>query len=161
MKLSTVLERGPVVLTWYRGGWCPYCNIALQAWVEANPDILKRGATLVALTPELPDATAATVEEHGLPFLVLTDLNHTVAERFGLVFELDADTAGRDEEKFKLSEKNGEAAGAKLPLPATYVITPDRKIAYAFLDVDYKKRAEPAEVLKVLDGLVGPSGVQR
>lgn len=151
--LHALLQNGPVILTWYRGGWCPYCNIALQAWIEVNPDIIKRGATLLALTPELPDATAATVKKHGLPFVVLTDLNHVAAEKFGLVFKLDQDTAKRYEEKFQLSLKNGADAGTRLPLPATYVIASDRKIAYAFLNPDYKKRAEPAKAIEVLDGL--------
>ncbi len=83
IKLSGLLKDGPVVLTWYRGGWCPYCNIALAAFQEKLPGIKAAGARLVALTPELPDKSLSTKEKNSLTFEVLTDLNHAVAANTG------------------------------------------------------------------------------
>ena len=92
VKLSTLLKNGNVVLTWYRGGWCPYCNRALQGWQEVLAEIKAQGATFVALTPELPDYSLSTKEKHQLTFEILTDLNNEVASRYGLVFTLDENT---------------------------------------------------------------------
>ncbi len=153
VRLSDLLKEGPVVLTWYRGGWCPYCNIALASLTKHNDDFTKLGATLVALTPELPDTTAETVKEQGLPFEVLSDIDHKVADQFGLVFKLNDDTRVRYAEKFKLVERSGEKAADRLPLPATYVIGTDGVIRYAFLDADYRRRAEPEDIIAVLKEL--------
>ncbi|YCM46956.1 redoxin domain-containing protein (plasmid) [Verrucomicrobiaceae bacterium 227] len=165
VKLSDLLKAGPVVVTWYRGGWCPYCNIALAALTEKNEEITGLGATLVALTPERPDATAGSVKEHGLDFQVLTDENHTLAEKFGLVFPLNEDTRQRYQAKFKLEERSGKAAADRLPLPATYVISQDGTITYAFADADYRRRAEPDRIVDALralkDGPTGPHLVQQ
>ena len=96
-----------MVLTWYRGGWCPYCNRALQGWQEVLAEIKAQGATFVALTPELPDYSLSTKEKHQLTFEILTDLNNEVASRYGLVFTLDENTAVRYEKGFGLSAYNG------------------------------------------------------
>lgn len=151
VSLSTLLEQGPVVLTWYRGGWCPYCNITLAALQKALPDIQASGAQLVALTPELPDKALTTAEKNDLKFLVLTDLNHEVAKRYNVAFELTPDVASRYKKHFDLLEYNGAEAGeTTLPLAATYVIDRDGMVRYAFLDADYRKRAEPAEIVAFL-----------
>ena len=153
VRLSDLLKEGPVVLTWYRGAWCPYCNIALASLTKHNDDFKKLGATLVALTPELPDTTAETVKEQVLPFEVLSDIDHKVAEQYGLVFKLNDDTRARYAEKFKLVERSGEKAADRLPLPATYVIGTDGVIRYAFLDADYRRRAEPEDIIAALKKL--------
>lgn len=153
VQLSNLLKEGPVVLTWYRGGWCPYCNIALASLTKHNDDFKKLGATLVALTPELPDTTAETVKEQGLSFEVLSDIDHEVADQYGLVFKLNDDTRVRYAEKFKLVERSGEKAADRLPLPATYVIGTDSVIRYAFIDADYRRRAEPEDIIEALKKL--------
>ncbi|MDF1741136.1 MAG: redoxin domain-containing protein [Verrucomicrobiales bacterium] len=159
VKLSALLKSGPVVLTWYRGGWCPYCNIALAAFAAKNDEFRALDATFVAVTPELPDATNESVKEHGLEFEVLTDQGHAVADQFGLTFPLNADTQKRYQEKFKLEERSGKDAADRLPLPATYVIAPDGIITYVFADADYRRRAEPVRVVEALRSLKdGPFG---
>ncbi|MFC7339342.1 redoxin domain-containing protein [Haloferula chungangensis] len=159
-SLSKLLEKGPLVLTWYRGAWCPYCSITLSAMAERLGDFEELGATLVALTPELPEVTQATRTEKDLGFQVLTDLNHRVAEKFGLVFPLNAETAARYEENFKLVERSGEEAADRLPLPATYVISQDGVIRYVFADADYRRRAEPSRIVDSLRALKdGPTGI--
>lgn len=151
VALSEFLKSGPVVLTWYRGGWCPYCNLTLAALQKALPDIKAAGAQLVALTPELPDKSLTTIEKNALKFQVLTDLNHEVAKRYGIAFELTPDVASRYKKHFDLRAYNGTSAGdTTLPLAATYIIDRDGVVRYAFLDADYRKRAEPAEIVAFL-----------
>lgn len=159
VSLAALLEKGPVVLTWYRGGWCPYCNIALAALAQKNDELNALGATLLALTPELPDATAGTVNEQGLGFQVLTDKDHALADKFGLTFPLNEDTQKRYQEKFKLEERSGQEAANRLPLPGTYVISQEGVITYAFADADYRRRAEPERIVDAVraikDGATG------
>ncbi len=152
ISLSSLLKDGPVVLTWYRGGWCPYCNIALAALEKSLPDIQKSGARLVALTPELPDKTLSTKEKNTLEFEVLTDLNHKIAREYGIAFDLTDEVRELYAKNFNLTEFNGPDAGTgTLPLAATYII--DRKgiIRWAFADADYRKRAEPADIVAFLN----------
>lgn len=149
VKLSTLLKNGNVVLTWYRGGWCPYCNRALQDWQEVLAEIKAQGATFVALTPELPDYSLSTKEKHQLTFEILTDLNNEVASRYGLVFTLDENTAVRYEKGFGLSAYNGNHLN-QLPMPATYIINQKGVIVYAFVNADYTQRANTEEVIKKL-----------
>lgn len=154
VTLSTLLKDGPVVLTWYRGGWCPYCNIALQALQEELPEIKKAGGTLVALSPELPDKTLTTAEKNELDFEVLSDVSHGVAKKYGIVFELTPEVSKLYKQFFDLTEFNGADAGdSTLPLAATYVIDTDGTVKWAFLDADYRKRAEPSEVTAAVKAL--------
>ncbi len=151
VTLSKLLEEGPVVLSWYRGGWCPYCNIALAALQEQLPAIRDAGASLVALTPELPDKSLDTKQKNELGFEVLSDLNHQVAKDYGIVFKLTPKVAELYKGFFDLTDYNGKEAGDdSLPLAATYIIGTDGTIQWAFLDADYRKRAEPAEIVAFL-----------
>lgn len=156
VTLSEELEKGPVVLTWYRGGWCPYCNIQLAAYQKVLPQIEELGGQLIAVSPELPDKSLSTAEKNGLRFKVLSDVNLDVARKYGLVFELTPEVAELYQGFFSMEEYNGEEANAReLPLAATYVIGQDGTVAYAFAEADYTKRAEPAEILAALDELHG------
>ena len=152
VRLSKLLESDPVILTWYRGGWCPYCNIALNAMQQELPEFGKAGAQLVALTPELPDKALDTAQKNHLEFQVLTDLNHKVAREYGIVFKLTPKVRELYKEFFDLTEYNGRDAGDdSLPLAATYVIGTDGVIKWAYLNADYRKRAEPADIVKFLN----------
>ena len=149
VRLSDYLQRGPVVLTWYRGGWCPYCNLTLNALQAALPDIKAQGANLLALTPELPDQSMSTAEKHALDFEVLSDIGSDVAREYGIVYKLTDDVAATYEENFGLSATNGDDSN-ELPLAATYIISPEGEITYAFLDADYRNRAEPSDIVAAL-----------
>lgn len=149
VSLKDYLKKGPVVLVWYRGGWCPYCNINLHYLQEELPNIIAQGAHLVALTPEIPDQSMSTSEKHHLEFEVLSDINNTVAKDYGVVFKLSDEVAQKYNEKFGLNKHNGDDSN-ELPLAATYIINTDGKIVYAFLDADYRKRAEPSEITAFL-----------
>lgn len=154
VQLSELLKQGPVVLTWYRGGWCPYCNIALAALQEKLPEIKKVEAQLVALTPELPNKSLDTTQKNELEFKVLTDLNHGVADDYGLVFKLTPKVRELYKGFFNLNEYNGEEAGdEQLPLAATYIIDTKGTIRWAFVKADYRQRAEPSEIVDFLTNM--------
>ncbi|SOE23706.1 Peroxiredoxin [Spirosomataceae bacterium TFI 002] len=152
VSLYNELANGPVILVWYRGGWCPYCNITLHYLQEKLPEFKEAGATLIALTPELPDNSLSTTEKNNIAFNVLSDLGNKVGKEFGVVFELTAEIASIYEASFGLNNTNGDDSN-ELPLAATYVIDTDKTIKYAFLDADHKKRAEPEEILKALKAI--------
>lgn len=152
VNLYSYLEKGPVVLTWYRGGWCPYCNITLHKLQQELPNFKAEGASLLALTPELPDNTITTQDKHNLEFEVLSDVGSKVARQYGIVFQLTPEVAEIYQKSFGLHEYNGDETN-ELPLAATYIIKKDGTIAYVFLDADYRNRAEPAELLAELKKL--------
>jgi len=149
IALADYLAKGPVVLIWYRGGWCPYCNLTLHHLQQELPRIKAEGANLIALTPEQPDQSISTSEKHDLEFEVLSDIGNKVAKTYGVVFKLTDDVATIYNEKFNLNAHNGDSTN-ELPLAATYIIDTDGKIAYAFIDPDYRKRAEPSEISQFL-----------
>lgn len=150
VKLSTLLAKGPVVLSFYRGGWCPYCNLELRALQQVLPQLKQLGATLVAISPQTPDESLSTSEKNALSFPVLSDQASTVASSFGITFDL-ADELRPVYTAFNhaLPQKNGVDSWV-LPIPATYVITKTGKILLSFVDVDYRNRLEPAAVITVL-----------
>jgi peroxiredoxin len=151
--LAALLATGPVVLSFYRGGWCPYCNLELRALQQQLPAIQRLGATLVAISPQSPDATLSTAEKNALAFLVLSDSGAKVAKAYGIAFDL-ADELRPIYSRFGhgLPEMNGDDSWV-LPIPATYVIDRDGSIVLAFVDVDYRNRLEPTEVVAALEAL--------
>jgi peroxiredoxin len=148
-----LLEKGPIVLVFYRGAWCPFCNLYLNSLQEYLPQFEAMGAQLVAVSGESPDNSLAVEESNKLTFTVLSDPGLKVAKEFGIAYELPTVVndvileVGFDMAKYYGTEK------AELPVSATYVIQEDGTIAYAFAEVDYKVRAEPADVLEVLETL--------
>lgn len=152
VSLKKELENGPVILVWYRGGWCPYCNITLHYLQENLPEFKARGANLLALTPEVPDKSMSTSEKHKLEFEVLSDVDNKVADKYGIVFNLTPEVAKIYEESFGLSDYNGNEKG-QLPLAATYVIAADGTVTYSFLHADYRERAPISEIIQALDKL--------
>lgn len=151
-RLSELLKKSPVVLTWYRGGWCPYCNLALAALTEKMPEIAAAGGQLVALTPELPEYADETVKKNKLPFEVLSDVGNRVARDYGVVFKMTTDVAAAMQKGAKVHDRNGDILD-ELPLGAAYVIAQDRTVTYAFLDADYRNRAEPTRLVEALKAL--------
>jgi len=150
VRLSELLQHGPVVVAFYRGGWCPYCNLELRALQKSLTEIQKLGAQLVAISPQTPDSSLSTQQKDELQFRVLSDKHSAVARQFGLVFTLPEEIRtiykgfGHD-----IAARNGDDS-FELPFPATYVIGQARTIHFAFVNADYTKRAQPAAILKVL-----------
>jgi peroxiredoxin len=151
-KLSDLLKKGPVIVTWYRGGWCPYCNIYLRGFQKVSSKIKDEGATLVAISPETPKHTAETVKKDDLGFLVLSDKGNKAAHAFRIAYKIPQILAEATKGKLDLKEYNGDDSN-ELPLAATYLIDRDGRIRYAFIDADPGKRAEPSAVVTALRGL--------
>ena len=151
IELADLLKKGPVIISFYRGGWCPYCNLELKALNDYLPQFKTQSAQLIAISPQLPDETLSTAQKNDLEFDVLCDVSNKVAEQFGLLFTLDERIQalytqfGIDFEHY-YGDKS-----FKLPLPATYVINQEGVITYAFLSEDYTLRAEPIDVMTALE----------
>ncbi|MEV8547931.1 peroxiredoxin-like family protein [Streptomyces sp. NPDC051572] len=153
LALDDLLNDGPVVLTFYRGAWCPYCNIALRSLQQHHEAITTRGARLVAVSPQIPDESLTLTEKHDLAFDVLSDIGSDTAKQYGLTFDLPDDLAAvYDKLGFDLQRVN-DGHPRTLPLPATYVIDRAGTIRWAFVSTDYTTRAEPADILAALDAL--------
>lgn len=150
VRFADLVRQGPVVINFYRGGWCPYCNLEMRALQEKLPEIVDLGARLVAVSPELPDSAMSTAEKNAISFDVLSDVGNKVAAAFGLVFTLPPalqalyKTFGLD-----LETSNGDDS-MTLPIPATYVVGADRRVIHAHVDADYTRRMEPAQVIDAL-----------
>ena len=153
VSLRDLLLDGPVVVTFYRGGWCPYCNIQLRAYQAAVPQMAALGASLVAISPQLPDQSLSTAQADELTFHVLSDVGNHVARRFGLAYALAEElrAAMRSNNK-ALPGVNGDESW-ELPVPATYVIARDARIALSYIEVDYRKRLGPEAILVALRSL--------
>lgn len=153
VSLAKLLTDGPVVLAFYRGGWCPYCNLELRALQAALPDITAAGATLVAISPQLPDNSLSTAEKLELAFPVLSDVGNVVAREYGLVFSLPEDLRSvYDGFGIDLPAANGDQT-FELPVPATFVIGRDGSVAWRFVDPDYTHRGDPADVIAAVKAL--------
>ena len=150
ISLDALLEKGKVVLTFYRGGWCPYCNLALRALQNVIPEIKEKNATLVAITPETPDNTLSVKEKNKLDFEVLTSRNNELARFLGLTYRLPKElTTLYQKFGIDLTESQGNNDN-ELPIAATYIIEKDKKITYSFISEDYKLRAEPSDIIAAL-----------
>ncbi|MDE1161355.1 MAG: peroxiredoxin-like family protein [Acidobacteriaceae bacterium] len=151
VRLQQLLSAGPVVIAFYRGGWCPYCNIELRGLQRALPEIQKLGASLVAISPQLPDNSLSTEEKNGLQFPVLSDVGNKVARRFGIVFTLPNDLLETyNQFQHGLAMMNGETGATELPIPATFVLDRSGIIKLAYVDEDYTRRLDPEIVLDTL-----------
>jgi peroxiredoxin len=150
VSLKSLLAEGALVINFYRGGWCPYCNFELKALQERLPEIRAMGANLIGISPQTPDNSLSTVEKNNLDFDVLSDVGGDVARSFGLVFALPADLkAVYQKLGLDLEKANGDDKW-ELPMPGTYVIGSDGTIKAAFVDPDYTHRVEPDAVIAAL-----------
>jgi peroxiredoxin len=142
-----------VVVSFYRGGWCPYCNLELRALQNALPEIKQLGAQLVAISPQTPDESLSTAEKNELEFAVLSDIGSATAKAYGIAFDLTEELRPiYSRLGHALPDKNGDDSWI-LPIPATYVIDKDGIVALAFVDVDYRNRLEPAEIVTAIKTL--------
>ncbi len=150
VSLSALLESGPVVLSFYRGGWCPFCNLEFRALQTALPEIQALGATLIGVSPETPDTSLSTAEKHGLEFNVLSDVGNQVARRYGLIMLLYEEMRPLYREwGMDVPAANGDES-YELPLPATYVIGRTGVIHAAYVNKNYTQRMEPAAIIQAL-----------
>ncbi|MBJ9992767.1 peroxiredoxin-like family protein [Paenibacillus sp. S28] len=153
VTLSEEFAHGPVILTFYRGAWCPFCNLELRAYQRLLDRIHEAGARLLAISPQTPDHSLSMQEKNGLGYHVLSDLHNKVAEKYRLTFRLAEDVQQVYRSLgFPLDQFNGDDSW-ELPVPATYVIDSQGVIRYASVDPDYRTRAEPEEVVQFAESI--------
>lgn len=154
VKLRSMLRKGPVILVFYRGAWCPYCNLELQALNETLPSFKKYGASLIAISPQTPDKSLAQLEKDGYPFEILSDLDDKVMKAYKLYWEVppELDAAYKRSFGLDIAAYNGNGRRG-LPVPGTFVIDKSGIVRAAFANTDFKKRMEPADILDALHGL--------
>ena len=156
---ADLLALGPLVINFFRGRWCPYCVTELETWRDLHPQLRERGALLVAISPQTTRQNNFTLEQHNLPYPLLSDPGAIVAEQFGLAYTIPAqhrryyqsilvnipfNNAG-------LSYHNATEASWRLPLPAIYVVAQDGTITFAEAHADFRVRPEPADILATLN----------
>jgi peroxiredoxin len=148
-----LLKKGNIVLVFYRGSWCPFCNTYLHKLQTRLADINAAGGRLVAVSVENPDASAAVAKKNSVEFTVLSDPNLDLARKFGIVYQMPPKT----DEQYKSMgldvAKHNSMQKPELPLAATYIIDKKGNIVYAFIETDYKKRAEPDVIIENLKKL--------
>lgn len=154
VSLDDLLAEGPVVAVFYRGEWCPYCNLQLHALQAALPTIHELGAGLVAISPQTPDHSLSLTEKHELAFPVLSDLDQDVIRAYNVQFTLADDLEDLQVNVFQNDPANQNADGSRaLPVPAVFVIDQDSIVQAAFISADWRVRAEPADIISALRAL--------
>ncbi|WP_430410367.1 peroxiredoxin-like family protein [Kordia sp.] len=139
-----------LVVAFYRGGWCPYCNMELKALQSILPELTELNGELVAITPETPDNSLTTSEKNELTFSVVSDLNNAYAKSLGLVFQLPKNLQGvYNDFGIDVAKHNGNN-DFELPMPATYILNKDREVIYSFVPEDYTERLEPETILEII-----------
>lgn len=152
-SLKTLLSKGPLVVSFYRGAWCPYCNLEINALQSRLPDITAAGGQLVAISPQTPDKSVDQVSNSKLTFEVLSDIDNKLAKECGLVFTLPESLRPiYSAWEIDIPDHNGNDS-FELPIPATYIIDTDGKIHYVFAEMDYTKRLEPDIIIEQLKRL--------
>jgi peroxiredoxin len=155
VRLSPLLTQGPVVITFYRGAWCPYCHLVLRAYQQALPQLEAWGASLVAISPQTPDYSFLIAEKMKLTFIVLSDVGNQVARQFGLVFTIDEAVRGAHKQvDSNLPMFNGNDSW-ELPMAGTFLVDQSGIVRLAFVDPDFRHRLDPAAIIARLEELKG------
>ena len=145
-RSQDLLRSGPLVVVFYRGRWCAYCNTQLAALQERHTEIAAAGASLVGVSPQTQKHSYMTRDMHKLRFPVLSDPGNDTARKFGLVWQLSPQLQSMYQSIMTtLPGYNGDESW-ELPMPATYIVRPDGKISFARVDVDWRQRPEPQEI---------------
>ncbi|MDX8365765.1 peroxiredoxin-like family protein [Cytobacillus sp. IB215665] len=152
LNLYEQLKKGPVILTFYRGEWCPYCNLELRAYQQALPEINALGAQLIAISPQTPDHSLSMKEKNELAYPVLSDVGSHVIKEYNLLFDLPKYLV-EVYKGFGINLEEFNDSDWSLPVPATFIIDKNGKIRLASVNPDYTKRMEPSEVINELQSL--------
>ncbi|KAI1200670.1 AhpC-TSA-domain-containing protein [Nemania serpens] len=149
---ASLLAKGPLLITFYRGEWCPFCNIAIAFLQKHLPDFRARGVTLVAISPELPNNNMTATEKHALEFPVLTDLHNAFARKLGIVYDQSSAKDLHQSIGLDLNERNGEGTW-EVPIPATLLVSKDGVVRNTAIEPDWKLRLDPKEALEWIDAM--------
>ncbi len=139
-----------LVVSFYRGGWCPYCNLELKALQGILPELSELNAELIAITPETPDNSSKTSEKNESTFTILSDINNVYAKELGLAFQLSEELVNVYSEFGIDLVKHNNNNDSELPMPATYIVNKNRDVVYSFVPEDYTERLDPNKILEVL-----------
>ena len=152
VRLYDLLKKGPVVISFFRGGWCPYCCVELGCLEERLSMIEEFNATVVGISPQIPEYSMLTQDKNKVSFPLLSDVGNNVAEKFGITCPMSDNLINtlNDELNIKLETINGLGYKESLPVPATFVIDTEGKIVKAHVDHDYSKRLDPDEIIDAL-----------
>jgi peroxiredoxin len=150
IRLKDILKSGKVVLVFYRGQWCPYCNRQLKKLEDSLQLIKEKGATLIAVTPEKPENISKTIEKTNAEYPILFDEGLKIMKAYDVSFEVPENTLTRYRNTGIDIEKNNGSNGKYLPVPAVYIIDKESTIIYRFFEPDYRKRPTVEEILKNL-----------
>lgn len=147
VSLASLYGNGPVVVTFYRGGWCPYCTRQLSEWQGREDELTAAGGRLVAITAESPDNATQTASKHHLGFDIYSDTTMAAAKAYNVYFDLDAGTKSKYK-GYGIDLATSNASGTwSLPAPGTFVVDSKGIIRYAWADWDYTKRADADDVI--------------
>lgn len=144
-------KKGPLVVMFYRGYWCPYCNRELKRFQDSLQYITDKGAQLIAITPESAEGVAKTVEKTSASFPIVTDVDMKLAKAYKVNFDVDDKTVNRYKmANIDLLANNLQKDKAQLPVPAIYIINKEGSVVYRFFEEDYRKRPSVKEILNNL-----------
>ena len=150
VSLKEALQKGPVVILFYRGQWCPHCNKQLSHFSDSLQMLTDKGAILLAITPETPENIKKTIEKTKAAFSVIEDEGMSIMKSYKVNFAVDEKTVARYKGYGIDFDKANGSNGANLPVPATYIIGKDGKVKYVFFNTDYRKRAFVKDILENL-----------
>ncbi len=155
ISLDTLIQEGPLVITFYRGHWCPYCNLQLRALQTRLDKIHSLGATLVAISPQVPDGSMTKDEISNMGFVVLSDQDAKIATQYGVAWKVPTflQEHMRVDRKLDLEKINNGNANI-LPIPATFILGRDGVVAWNYVNVDYRTRSEPDDIIQALQNLL-------
>lgn len=151
-KVSEYLKDGPLVITFYRGGWCPYCIKQLKE-INSSLSEIQKNANLIAISPEQENEVLKTKRKNKLDFPLISDQGNKIARKLNLTFKVEPEVVAEYKTLGIDLEKSQGNDNYELPMPATFVIGQDRKIAYVFADADYTKRASTEKIIVTIKNL--------
>jgi len=151
VDLEALVKQGPLVITFYRGNWCPYCNLQLRALQERLGEIKALGASLVAISPQVPDGSMTADDISKMDFIVLSDQDAKVASQYGVAWEVPEFLMEhmRVDRQLDLEKINNGNAHV-LPIPATFILDRNATVIWNYVNVDYRTRSEPEDIIKAL-----------
>ncbi|MDX8362676.1 MULTISPECIES: peroxiredoxin-like family protein [Bacillaceae] len=153
VNLYEELTKGPIILTFYRGSWCPYCNRQLRAYEEILPDIKKIGGSLIAISPQTPDNSLTIKEKNDLSYEVVSDLKGLTAAKYNVLFDVPPEVKEvYDQFGLDISEYNG-GGNWLIPVPSTFMIDETSRIRFSYVNPNYMQRLEPEDLLTALRNL--------
>ena len=147
---SELLERGPLVISFYRGDWCPYCNLELRALERVSKEIASLGGSIVAISGQRPDSALELTEKYALSFPVLSDIDQTVIRAFKLRYDVPSELRAMFEARGSDMSKRNADGSWTLPISATYVTDGDGTIVLAHADAEWRVRLDPDDIVEAL-----------